>query len=618
MKKLFYLLLALPMLLAACEKTPEPTPEPGPDGPLPGPAPELYLVSNSVQYFEAAGGAGEIEYTLKHAKSAPQATCQAEWVTDITVVAAESKVTFVVAPNEGEEREATLTLSYETITIDVTIKQEAAEAPTGVVFEATVFGGEYYGDYYAENAGNYYIWLADKGFDEDGYELANGTYYFIDIFTELYDGEISDFVNLPVGEYTLDATNSCAVGTFTQEYSELVKTDEEANIVSEEFFDSGKLVVTENSVTLTVVIEGVEHTVTYTGSTAVADCRIPAGEDKVFDAEQALVYYRGDYYNPGVSDNFCVMFSDLGWDEEGWELPNGAYYIFDIYTEIIDGELALPYGTYNIDINGTMAPFTIDPSYSSYYLLDEEGWEYVEEALFVEGYLTISAEGAVAELVTTSGAVHTVTFSGAIDNIIDYSDYDDGGDYGDTYSTLWEDYRCNLDGCYMEYQYYGDYYEVGYDNWLVYIWPDDNYGDALQLELISNTAGSLEISGEYTITNSLDSFTAYPGWANGEYMEGSWFFSGDLEIGYLEAYAPLMSGTLSISNNGDGTFNLELDAYDDAYNNITATWTGIDANAATASVKRASLPKEKHGVKHAQRGEKRAVKAPVAKHKRLF
>lgn len=129
MKKLLYLLLALPMLLAACEKTPEPTPEPGPDGPLPGTEPELYLVSNGVQYFEAAGGEDYIEYTLYNADGAPQATCQAEWVTNITVVAAESKVTFVVAPNEGEERETTLVLSYETLSIDVTLKQEAAEAP---------------------------------------------------------------------------------------------------------------------------------------------------------------------------------------------------------------------------------------------------------------------------------------------------------------------------------------------------------------------------------------------------------------------------------------------------------------------------------------------------------
>ena len=165
MKKFFYLLLALPLAFAACEETPEPEPTPTPTPE----SPELYLVSNGVQYFEAEGGAGEIEYTLKNAEGTPQATCNAKWITNITVVAENSMVTFNVAANEGEEREATLTLSYETITIDVTIKQEAAEAPTGVVFEATVFGGEYYGDYYAENAGNYYIWLADKGFDEDGY-----------------------------------------------------------------------------------------------------------------------------------------------------------------------------------------------------------------------------------------------------------------------------------------------------------------------------------------------------------------------------------------------------------------------------------------------------------------
>ena len=615
MKKFFYLLLALPMLLAACEKTPEPTPEPGPDCP----DPELYLVSNGVQYFEAAGGEGDIEYRLENAEGQPQATTTADWITDVTVVPENSTVTFFIAENKGEERKAPLTLSYGPISFDVEIVQKAAEAPTGVVFEAAVLEGEYYGDYYTPNtADNFYIWLADKGLDEDGYEQANATYYYIDIYTALYNGDeqIGDFIKIPAGEYTLDTTNSYAVGTIAQEASGIIVTDEYAEYDGFAVYESGKLVVTDNSLTLTVVINGEEHTVTYTGSTAVADCRIPKGEDKVFDAEQALVYYRGDYYNPGVTDNFCLMFSDIGWDEEYFELPNGAYYIFDIYTDIIDGELALPYGTYTIDMNGTMAPFTIDPSYSIYYLLDEEGWDYVEEEYFVDGTITISAEGAVAELTTFSGATHMITFQGAIDNIIDYSEDSEGGD--DIYSTLWEDYRCNLDGCYMTYEYYGDWYEVGYDNWMVYIWPESNYGDALQLELISNTCGALEISGEYTIANTLDSFTAYPGWANGTYMEGSWYFNGDLEIGYIEAYAPLKSGNLTISNNGDGTFNLELDAYDDAYNNITASWTGIDQNAATASVKRATLPAKKQGVKHTQRGAKHEVMAPEARTKRTF
>ena len=128
MKKFFYLLLALPLAFAACNETPEPEPTPTPEGP------ELYLVSNGIQYYEAEGGEDYIEYTLYNADGAPQATCQAGWVTDITVVAAESKVTFVVAPNEGEERETTLVLSYETLSIDVTLKQAAAAAPAGVVF----------------------------------------------------------------------------------------------------------------------------------------------------------------------------------------------------------------------------------------------------------------------------------------------------------------------------------------------------------------------------------------------------------------------------------------------------------------------------------------------------
>ena len=58
----------MPLAFAACEETqaPEPTPTPGPE------SPELYLVSNGVQYFEAAGGEGDIEYRLENAEGAPQ------------------------------------------------------------------------------------------------------------------------------------------------------------------------------------------------------------------------------------------------------------------------------------------------------------------------------------------------------------------------------------------------------------------------------------------------------------------------------------------------------------------------------------------------------------------
>lgn len=131
MKKFFYLLLALPLAFAACNETPEPEPTPTPEGP------ELYLVSNGIQYYEAAGGEDYIEYRLENAEGQPRATTTADWITNITVVPENSTVTFFIAENKGEERKAPLTLSYGPISFDVEIVQKAAEAPTGEVKRTT-------------------------------------------------------------------------------------------------------------------------------------------------------------------------------------------------------------------------------------------------------------------------------------------------------------------------------------------------------------------------------------------------------------------------------------------------------------------------------------------------
>lgn len=131
-----------------------------------------------------------------------------------------------------------------------------------------------------------------------------------------------------------------------------------------------------------------------------------------------MANYMGDYYNPGVADNFQLILSVLGWDADGWELPNAAYYVFDLYAEIVDGELAIPYGTYEFDMTSSCEPNTIDAAYTKYILLDEEGWDYADEAYFTEGTLTVDANGIVAEHVAEDGTLHKVAYDGVVTNIV--------------------------------------------------------------------------------------------------------------------------------------------------------------------------------------------------------
>ena len=130
LKNLFYFVLALPLVFAACEPTEEPTPEVK--------EPKLTLTSFDEINFEAEGGQGTITYTLENAVEGVEltATCEAEWVADVTI--AES-VTFTVEANEESEgRETKVVVAYGELSFEVAVKQSGkAEAPKTPEFNLT-------------------------------------------------------------------------------------------------------------------------------------------------------------------------------------------------------------------------------------------------------------------------------------------------------------------------------------------------------------------------------------------------------------------------------------------------------------------------------------------------
>lgn len=124
MKKLFYLLLALPLFVACTENNEEPKPEPKPEKKA-----QLILTSDEVMNFKAEGGQGLIDYTLVNPQEGVEfaAQCEAEWISDFVFG---EDITFVVAANEGEDRETKITITYAEASMEVTIKQaKKAEEP---------------------------------------------------------------------------------------------------------------------------------------------------------------------------------------------------------------------------------------------------------------------------------------------------------------------------------------------------------------------------------------------------------------------------------------------------------------------------------------------------------
>lgn len=138
MKKLFYLLLALPLAFVACEE-----PEQGTDKPVEK-TPVLNVTETTLN-FEAEGGDGVINYNVENAVEGTEveATCEAAWVADLTVA---ETITFNVAANDGEAREATITVAYGELSKSVTVKQAAKgeePKPNTPVFEAVTATVEY-------------------------------------------------------------------------------------------------------------------------------------------------------------------------------------------------------------------------------------------------------------------------------------------------------------------------------------------------------------------------------------------------------------------------------------------------------------------------------------------
>ena len=117
MKKLFYLLLCLPLAFAACTPEEDQTAK----------SYVLTLTSEATLNFGAEGGQGVITFALNEATrtaAAPEveATCDAAWVSDLKVA---ETITFVVAANDGDARETKVVVKYGDQSAEVAVKQEA-------------------------------------------------------------------------------------------------------------------------------------------------------------------------------------------------------------------------------------------------------------------------------------------------------------------------------------------------------------------------------------------------------------------------------------------------------------------------------------------------------------
>lgn len=281
---------------------------------------------------------------------------------------------------------------------------EKPEEQTTVCVEAGDFVGEYYGDAYSQKAAAYTLIFATDGFEYGGGMLPNSTYYVLDAYSDFYEGKDTGYVDLPEGIYTFDTTNSCAKGTIGHAYSSYITTDDAADGAALPF-EAVELVITANGATLTAVVEGVKHIVTFEGQATVADKR---AEDREFKAPNAWCFFYGDHDSKDVADSYLLYLSD---DTEYNLFLDKIYYRLDIFSEIVDKSngFAIPYGTYIVDEECSRQPFTVCVGrYSDFYSGPTK-----EIGSVSAGKVVVDDNGITAEL-HIMGGVHTVTYKGYI------------------------------------------------------------------------------------------------------------------------------------------------------------------------------------------------------------
>lgn len=288
MKKLFYLLLALPMMLVACGEDPieEPT----------GPGatenePKLTLTSKATLEFSEEGGEGVITYTLENEKEGVSltATCEADWVSAPEVG---ETITFVVEANEGEARQTTIVVAYESESFEVLIKQaeKAVEAET---FEYEMSWARRVSSTYYDMPYNYFYLTfgdADESLQFTLALVAGGGEYI-----------------LPAGTYSTISEDLLLQGT------ELFTFADE-RLVS---FKTGRatVAVEGNIYSLDIYLTGEDNNVyhvTFEGEIQKMDVDVPSGS-QVFEpwGVEAVVFTPGNFVLKLYVDNYYAHELDM-------------------------------------------------------------------------------------------------------------------------------------------------------------------------------------------------------------------------------------------------------------------------------------------------------------------
>lgn len=123
----------------------------------------------------------------------------------------------------------------------------------------------YLGTQYSTNH-NYYFYLSDKGFDENGMLLPGGYYFKIDLFGVEPVIDAEGYLHIPQGTYNLDDNGDNGAWEIGYQWSFCMKMNEQGSGYEfRENYESAKLVVSENGMYGEIIIKSGLFAITFEG-----------------------------------------------------------------------------------------------------------------------------------------------------------------------------------------------------------------------------------------------------------------------------------------------------------------------------------------------------------------
>lgn len=625
MKKLL-LALAACCFLFACDKN-EKQPE------EPAEAPELTLTSESVVNVSADGDEVTITYTLanpvENGDISAKAADGAEWCDGFNCDT-DGQVTFTVAANDGDAREAVVTVTYsygegEQKDIQVTVRQVALGEP---LFELTSDSeisvsrdGEDVTVTYSitdpredgqvsVNVPDGVDWISNVNTDTDGqvaFTVAanDGDARETELtFVYTYGGsETQEFVvnvsqeGLPDPVLTLTSESevevSGNVGNFTISYTlENPREDGGISVSSGEATWLDFNTDTDGEIAVEVFANGestarsavVTVTYTYSGDRTVS-FEVTVNQDRHYDYElNATIisgqYFGDDYSNVAGEMIYALFFQDT---EDYWVSGHNYYYLGLKAGEPSDmNAIAPPVGTYTALMNegyDADGEFKIMKNGSGPYMT----CGYVNGATrkgMIAGEITVSYDGTnytiEGTLTSTDQAVHHISYTGPI-SLQDARTEPEPEP--DVISLLTEDVTIDWPNAKLLGSIGGVYWSDESRYSLTIGVGTYNIGDQnIQLSIYSSETPEVTDGlplGTFQIDDSGAEGTVEAGSLTestfgGLTIAGSWLYP--YGGSYSDYAAPLMSGELTVTKNENGGFDCVLEAMDDAGNNINATF----------------------------------------------